>query len=882
MSYAINDATANEGSVASPGVVTFTVTATAILFQPPDVVHYETVNGTAAAGVDYIAKTGDLTFESAGSQTVTIELIGDAETEPDKAFSLKLSGAGLSFSDDTGVGTIKNDDFILSVSDASIHEGNAGTTNALVQITMSATRTADTTVQYTTTNGSATAGSDYTASAGTATIPANATVTTLNVPVLGDLLYEDDETFTVTVSAPSSPVVIGDGTSVVTISDDDPQPPPGDLPKLSVANVTVSEGPPGTKTASFDVTLTGATTHTVTVTGTTADGTAKAPGDYEAKTDTVVFPPSAGSQTRPFAVTLRGDDLDEANETFTVALSSPSAATLNDAAKTATMTITDDDPTPKVAVADAQSNEGTAVRFTLALDAAAGRSLDVLVSTIEGTAKAPADFTAAANATVTIPAGATTATFDVPTAADAIDELTESFTLRAGIDAVFDEAVGTILDGNATPSLSIADKSVTEGNAGLTQTSVTVTLAPASGQTVTVNYGTSEGTADAPDDFVAANGPLSFAPGETSKTVALSVVGDTTSEDNETFVVTLTGATNASVGDSNATVTITNDDGAFVRAAHITTGAGAGAGSHVRVFDAAGAPQPPDGFFPYRDGPGVRVARGDLDGDGHDELVVAPGRGAPSIVQVYTSSASGVIDQVDAYPGFNGGVYVAVGDVDGDGKAEVITSAGAGGGPHVRTFKLVGNPGSRSLQGAPGFFGARSDFTGGLTVASGDVNGDGIDEIVLGVVSNDQPVVYAWNYNPTTNTPTAHGNPFLAYVPQFIGGISVAAGDLDGDGKAEIVTGAGPGGGPHVRTFSGGGGGLPGSAYAYGADFAGGVNVAVGDVNGDGTNEIITAAGPGGGPHIRTFDLNMSPLSTSFYAYGPNFGGGVFIAGGRD
>ncbi len=766
ISYAVADTSANEGG-ATPGTMTFTVTASGA-FLGSETVHYETLNGSAFAGVDYIATSGDLTFSSSGPKTVTVTLIGDSVPEPDETFLLKLSNNS-AISDDTGVGTIANDDFTLSVGDASVSESGG---SAAVQISLSSARSVPTTVHYQTSNGTATAGQDYTATSATATIPANAQSTTVNIPVSGDTVFEDNETFIVTLSAPSSPAVIDDGTATVTIVDDDT--PPDVLPKLSIGDVlVVSEGDNGTNTGNFQVTLNGATTHTVTVSVATADATAKAPGDYQAKTSTITFAPSGSPQTKPFSVTLVGDELDEAHETLTATLSSPTAATIDDAAKTATMTITDDDPTPRITVSNATVSEGGTAHFSLTLEFASGRDLPVGIVTNDGSAIAPDDYTAVNNpAALVIPAGATTATYDVPTIEDEAEEGDETFGITATVDGVNDQGNGTI------------------------------------------------------------------------------------------------------VNDDTGGEPVTGAD-------LITTGAGPGGGSHVRIFDAAGLPKAPDGFFPYGAGPGVRVARGDLDGDGHDELIVAPGPGGASVVQVFTPNGSGLVDQVDAYPDFRGGVFIAAGDVDGDGKDEVITSAGPGGGPHVRTFKLLGTPGNRSLQGQPGFFGTRGDFTGGLTVASGDVNGDHTDEIILGVASNDQPIVYVWNYNPTTGAAAERSNPFLAYSAAFLGGISVAAGDLDGNGSAEIVTGAGRGGGPHVRVFAGNGGGLPGSAFAYGDAFAGGVWVAIGDVDDNGTNEIITAAGPGGGPHVRTFDVNMAPLATSFFAYDPLFAGGVFVAAGR-
>src|SRR5207342_1911316 len=167
------------------------------------------------------------------------------------------------------------------------------------------------------------------------------------------------------------------------------------------------------------------------------------------------------------------------------------------------------------------------------------------------------------------------------------------------------------------------------------------------------------------------------------------------------------------------------------------------------------------------------------------------------------------------------GVHVAAADLTGDGVAEIITGAGLGGGPHVRAFSLAG---------------------GVVTEVAG----------------------------------------FFAYDPAFSGGVHVAAADLTGDGIAEIITGAGLGGGPHVRAFS-----LAGSVvtevagfFAYDPAFPGGVTVAAGDLTGDGVAEIITGAGPSGGPHVRAFSLAGGVVTevASFFAYDPAFPGGVHVA----
>lgn len=122
---------------------------------------------------------------------------------------------------------------------------------------------------------------------------------------------------------------------------------------------------------------------------------------------------------------------------------------------------------------------------------------------------------------------------------------------------------------------------------------------------------------------------------------------------------------------------------------------------------------------------------------------------------------------------------------------------------------------------------------------------------------------------------------FFAYDPAFRGGVFVAAGDLDGDGRADIVTGAGAGGGPHVRAFSGNGGGELISFFAYDADFRGGVRVAIGDLNGDGAVDIFTGPGDGGGPHVKVFSEVGGPVIGSFLAYDEFVRDGMYVAFGK-
>ncbi|MDX2179146.1 MAG: FG-GAP-like repeat-containing protein [Bryobacteraceae bacterium] len=216
-------------------------------------------------------------------------------------------------------------------------------------------------------------------------------------------------------------------------------------------------------------------------------------------------------------------------------------------------------------------------------------------------------------------------------------------------------------------------------------------------------------------------------------------------------------------------------------------------------------------------------------------------------------------------PMFTGGVNVATGDVNGDGLDEIVTGAGAGGGSHVKVFD--GTTGAELSS----FFAYPPSFLGGVNVAVGDVDNDGFDDIVTGTASDTSHIKV---FSGQTGTEIRS---FFAFTPTFTGGVNVASGDLNGDGFAEIVVGAGAGGGPQVRVFSGQTGAELASFFAYNTSFAGGVRVAAGDITGDGVADIVTAANEGGGPHVKAFDLKGSEL-TSFFAGGPSdLVGGVFV-----
>jgi len=247
-------------------------------------------------------------------------------------------------------------------------------------------------------------------------------------------------------------------------------------------------------------------------------------------------------------------------------------------------------------------------------------------------------------------------------------------------------------------------------------------------------------------------------------------------------------------------------------------------------------------------------------------LATGPGAAAsnPPLVRIFPPEQDAThVAQWSAYGASSFGVNVTTGDLDGDGSSEVVTGAGPGAvyGPHVRAF----SPDGTAISGLS--YLAYGTNKWGVNVACGDIDGDGRDELVTGAGPGEVfgPHVRGWDWNGVSVSPISSVSYFAYGTPKW--GVNVAAGDIDGDGVDEIVTGAGPGNiyGPHVRGWNVDGGSvstIPAVSYmAYGT-FKRGVRVACGDVDGDGIDEIITAPGPSPvfGAHIRGWNFDGGTL----------------------
>ncbi len=334
-------------------------------------------------------------------------------------------------------------------------------------------------------------------------------------------------------------------------------------PAVTIGDATVTEGNSGQVNATFTVNLNEQSTATVKVDYATADGSATAPGDYTAASGTVTFAP--GDTAESVTVQVKGDALDEPNETFGVNLSNPQNATLGDA--TGAGTITDDDDPPAVSIGDASVTEGNAgevgASFEVALSRPSGRTVTAAYATADGSATAAEDYTSASG-TVTFAPGDTTENVTVQVKGDALDEPNETFgvNLSNPQNATLGDATGagTITDDDDPPAVSIGDASVTEGNAGEVGASFEVALSRPSGRTVTAAYATADGSATAAEDYTSASGTVTFAPGDTTENVTVQVKGDALDEPNETFGVNLSNPQNATLGDAAGVGTIIDDD----------------------------------------------------------------------------------------------------------------------------------------------------------------------------------------------------------------------------------------------------------------------------------------------------------------------------------
>jgi uncharacterized repeat protein (TIGR01451 family) len=314
--------------------------------------------------------------------------------------------------------------------------------------------------------------------------------------------------------------------------------------------------------------------------------------------------------------------------------------------------------------------------------------------------------------------------------------------------------------------------------------------------------------------------------------------------------------------------------------------------SEVKVYDATSRQLLAHFFaFPGFAG-GVRVAAGDVNGDGIPDVIVGTGPGVVAQFKVFDGSNFSLLywrlAGLAYNPSFTGGIFVASGDVNGDGFAEVIIGPDAGLAPEV--LVLGGGPFNMArLREYPVFLGVRTD--GGVRVAAGDINGDGYADVIAAAGPGGPALVEAHS-GLKLGLPFDDRQMFYFAHQNYLGGLYVSAGDINGDGRDDIITGAGSSF-AHVRVFSSNTTTILRDYYAYPATvpnmltqtlqapvWNAGVRVASVDVNGDGFDDILTAPGPMPEPLVKIFDSLSLNVIDQFFAYSTNFRGGVFLGAG--
>jgi subtilisin-like proprotein convertase family protein len=518
-------------------------------------VQYTTSDGTAVAGVDYTTTSGTLLFAKGSSTgTITVPILDNAAVLGNLVFNLTLSNASLgNLIKNAGQGIIVDTENVpaATIGDFTVQEGGA---DALVPVYLSADPGANTvTIHYSTSDGTAVSGKDYTGVSGTLTFQAGQTVQYIDVPVLNDELNDGNENFSINLSNPVN-AVLAKPLSTVTIVESNGI-------GISIGNTSVQEG----GMATFTAYLNAASNQTITVHYATADGTATSlENDYTSTSGTLTFAPGVTTQT--FTVATTNNGAIEGNENFLVNLSSPAGASILQGQGVGT--IMDVNTLPEIGVSDtivAQPLTGTTTAtFTITLSFQSQSTVTVDYTTADGTATtADGDYNKKSG-TLTFAPGQTTKTVNVVVNSDTNVEGNENFFLNLSKPSngmiVKSQGNAIIVNGNAAPVLNFPSVFTVSESAG--NAVIPVYLSTPLNQTITVDYSTANGTATANngEDYTTTKGTLTFAPYQVVATISVPIVSDTLGEPNENFFVNFKNPVGATLAQTQTTVNILDDD----------------------------------------------------------------------------------------------------------------------------------------------------------------------------------------------------------------------------------------------------------------------------------------------------------------------------------
>lgn len=527
--------------------------------------------GTASAsGVDYSLAPGTVTI-TAGQTTanIPVTIINDVISEFNETVVVNLLNATTvnSTLDNPATHTytiVDNDDDPEVQFTSATSSNSEAVSPATIQVELDVISGKDITVNYTVSGTATGSGTDHDLASGTATINAGDLTTDLSINITNDDLDEYDETIVITLSSPTNASLGITTTHTYTIVDEDT------TPSIDFSTST-SSGSEATTPATIQVRLTLAGIPTPSGRSTSVNyavtgGTATSGGvDFALASGTATI--TAGNTTTNISANINNDGLDEANETFTVTLSSPTNASLG-TNQTHTYTITDNDDPPSIEFADTLSSgsEGT-ITANLQVRLSALSGLDATVNysvAVTGSATGGGvDYTLTAG-TATITAGTQTTNISVSINDDELDEPSE--TVVVVLADPTNASLGgntshtrTIIDNDSPPSVEFTT-GTSSGNEGSTSPSFSLALTAVSGFDITVDYAATGLTADEGVDFTMPNGTATIPEGQSSTTISATIIDDAIDEFNESFVVSLSNPTNSSVGTTNPTHTYTITD----------------------------------------------------------------------------------------------------------------------------------------------------------------------------------------------------------------------------------------------------------------------------------------------------------------------------------
>lgn len=409
-----------------------------------------------------------------------------------------------------------------------------------------------------------------------------------------------------------------------------------------------------------------------------------------------------------------------------------------------------------------------------------------------------------------------------------------------------------------------SSKSVVDESVGILK--VAVSRTDGSWGVATVDYATGGGTATPGDDYAPVSGTLTFASGQTTGFIEIAITHDALLEKAETIRVTLSNVTG---GPSLSAITSTS---LTIRDPDVGVIAfGSSEGGTVRAFSLAShavrfTVQPYGRKFKG----GLRVATGDVNGDLVPDVIVTPAVGVAPTVFVYDGLTGALLRRFDAYAkNYTGGVLVAAGDVNGDGKAEIITGPGPGILGEVRVFDRKGKLVRR-------FNAYGSRFKAGVIVAAGDMNGDGFADIVTAPGPGATTLVKVFDGVSFKKIRTVYPYDYAAYN----GGVNLAAGDLDGDGKDDLIVSPLPIAGllPRVRVFRSSQNAGIRSDPLYEETYRGGLSVAAVDVDGDAKDDILVVPTSSYSTLMLAIDGETFADRGSFWPFGKRSRAGMYLA----